>query len=609
MAGLDAAFEQDHTWPSTSLTFTGVHEQDGEIGSVLRPAKRNRKHITSRTLGSPQTPLMHKKPKDMETMEAREAPGKFVAVLGLQGAERVQRASAFHKSGFTAARVGPSNGQRAVAGRLYFHANKMAWRSELMVDGSKRQRSFSCKLYGYERARLLCEWSRNFVSQTARLPTDDETREAVRILMRLKIHTKHKAMDVSDLMSRPQGLSVVGTGPQFQSRAENKHAPTSAQGKAADYRTRQCDSARNFTTEHLAGTCNNKESGTYWGLETLDQDNTSLPHFMHECICADAKGKCGHCREPDSKPLHQEIYVKSKSSQTAGGSAEAAVATHQSEGECPERQSVSIAASAFRELGSLTALKTTVKRTKRQKAGKKPQSGVRGLYIHQNAWKVNYIERHGLATKLFAYPLGDIEEMKRQHLLARFFLRSVIEKKRQIYESDGEGLSEDEAVWTRRVERVGKFPQIPPLRQSSQMTQKGTHCALGRGEQSHRFTLKLLPSFNEPGNTGFEDSFDTEELHKYNHWGTLKLLLQRGNSPVLSPLARENNLSLKITPPNSSLVFSGDDPDDGEMMMHSMMMSSEACPSSLEAPDEMPTILNKTKDSSGEGGGMVCKSK
>lgn len=146
MAGLDAAFEQDHTWPSTSLTFTGVHEQDGEIGSVLRPAKRNRKHITSRTLGSPQTPLMHKKPKDMETMEAREAPGKFVAVLGLQGAERVQRASAFHKSGFTAARVGPSNGQRAVAGRLYFHANKMAWRSELMVDGSKRQRSFSCKV-------------------------------------------------------------------------------------------------------------------------------------------------------------------------------------------------------------------------------------------------------------------------------------------------------------------------------------------------------------------------------------------------------------------------------------------------------------------------------
>lgn len=41
--------------------------------------------------------------------------------------------------------------------------------------------------------------------------------------------------------------------------------------------------------------------------------------------------------------------------------------------------------------------------------------------------------------------LQDIEEMKRQYLLARFFLRSIIEKKRQIYESDGEGLSEDEA--------------------------------------------------------------------------------------------------------------------------------------------------------------------
>lgn len=143
MAGLDAAFEQDHTWPSTSLAFTGVHEQAGEIGSVLRPAKRNRKH---RTLGSPRRPLIHKKSKEMKTVEAREAPGKFVAVLGLQAAETVQRASAFHKSGYTAARVGPSNGQRAVAGRLYFHANKMAWRSELMVDGSKRQRSFSCKV-------------------------------------------------------------------------------------------------------------------------------------------------------------------------------------------------------------------------------------------------------------------------------------------------------------------------------------------------------------------------------------------------------------------------------------------------------------------------------
>lgn len=141
------------------------------------------------------------------------------------------------------------------------------------------------------------------------------------------------------------------------------------------------------------------------------------------------------------------------------------------------------------------------------------------------------------------------------------------------------------------------------------MTQKRTHYALGRGEQGHKFTLKLLPSFNEPGNIGLEDSFDTQELHKQNHWETLKLLLQRGDDPALSPLACENNLSLKITPPNSSLVFSGDDPDDGGLMMHSMIMSSEACPSSVEALDGMPTILNETKDSSGKGGGMVCKSK
>lgn len=34
--------------------------------------------------------------------------------------------------------------------------------------------------------------------------------------------------------------------------------------------------------------------------------------------------------------------------------------------------------------------------------------------------------------------------MKRQHILARIFLRQVIEKNRQLHDSDGDGLSDEE---------------------------------------------------------------------------------------------------------------------------------------------------------------------
>ncbi|CDJ31340.1 uncharacterized protein EMH_0065930 [Eimeria mitis] len=76
-----------------------------------------------------------------------------------------------------------------VAAKMYFHPGKMAWRSELLVNGSKRQRSFSCKLYGFERAKKMCEWSRNFVLRTARLPTGDETKEAIGKLMGYTVQT------------------------------------------------------------------------------------------------------------------------------------------------------------------------------------------------------------------------------------------------------------------------------------------------------------------------------------------------------------------------------------------------------------------------------------
>lgn len=42
----------------------------------------------------------------------------------------------------------------------------------------------SVQLYGYERARLMCEWARKFVLRTSRLPTDEETCTSLASLMK-----------------------------------------------------------------------------------------------------------------------------------------------------------------------------------------------------------------------------------------------------------------------------------------------------------------------------------------------------------------------------------------------------------------------------------------
>lgn len=124
-------------------------------------------------------------------------------------------------------------------------------------------------------------------------------------------------------------------------------------------------------------------------------------------------------------------------------------------------------------------------RAKRFNVGKKPFSGVRGIYFQQGLWKVKYRGDQEEAMKLFPYSPGvssgsssifglslreelvlgahlvykyanaaapcmgyllpqDEKDMKSQFELARSFLRQVIDKGRHLHDSDGEGLSEDE---------------------------------------------------------------------------------------------------------------------------------------------------------------------
>ncbi|PHJ24675.1 ap2 domain transcription factor ap2x-5 [Cystoisospora suis] len=89
-------------------------------------------------------------------------------------------------------------------------------------------------------------------------------------------------------------------------------------------------------------------------------------------------------------------------------------------------------------------------RLKRFNVGKKPYSGVRGIYFQQGAWKVRYRGNAEEVVKLFPYTHGvsrDLRSMSKQFKLARQFLRQVIAKGRQLHDSDGEGLSEDEPAW------------------------------------------------------------------------------------------------------------------------------------------------------------------
>ncbi|KEP63904.1 UNVERIFIED_CONTAM: AP2 domain transcription factor AP2X-5 [Hammondia hammondi] len=117
-----------------------------------------------------------------------------------------------------------------------------------------------------------------------------------------------------------------------------------------------------------------------------------------------------------------------------------------------KRREMNIAAGArFEELDGLKSLtRPRGGRTKRFNVGKKPFSGVRGIYFQQGAWKVRYRGDQEEVLKVFPYTNGDFDSMWFQFLLARQFLRQVIAKGRQLHDSDGEGLSDEEPAWILR---------------------------------------------------------------------------------------------------------------------------------------------------------------
>ncbi|OEH76331.1 hypothetical protein cyc_00592 [Cyclospora cayetanensis] len=403
-----------------------------------------------------------------------------------------------------------------VLAKMYFHMKKLAWRAELLINGTKRQRSFSCKLYGYERARLMCEWARNFVMRTATLPGDDDTRDALTVLMDFKLPSDNDGSAVPDLvdwlvtfppkapklvyrmLSEEETAAFKRQKKLERSAAKKEHQPdaewpltSGADGGREGQRTdremnsqphaadatllqeseetredkRTVVSAPELVVNLDSPQTMESEAKTEAsaGGELLAAPTTATAVAGQACadceaggyadvLCEEATGNSGCCSSSsrflqagsDQEAIAAQALVHSEGHPSAPSQATIG-------GEDPV-SSDALWKKVFPELALLPVLVAAQMRRKRRRVGKKPHSGVRGMYFQQGAWKINYFGEFGEMSKLFPYTHGNAKEMKQQHMLARLFLKHVIEKNRQIHESDGEGLSDEEP---------GKLPRLP----------------------------------------------------------------------------------------------------------------------------------------------------
>ncbi|KAL8435049.1 hypothetical protein ACSSS7_002719 [Eimeria intestinalis] len=452
-----------------------------------------------------------------------------------------------------------------VMAKMYFHRKKEAWRAELLIEGTKKQKSFSCRLYGYERARLMCEWARKFVLRTSRLPTDEETCNSLASLMKEPL-PPHAAPPLPPVPGdrNPTGGPPNGPQPPFASAAvqdaaaappaiqmpkhmllaHGQEQPTAAAtaGPTADSLTLGGGdlsaalpggplgpvSSRGPLEAMPAGApppCKKRKESTKPG-----DSSTKMRKGGNPANCAAVKKSPGPQGAPEGVPStdpqilvgaplaaerEPEPHLQAEASNgpppsgppaenreteasqehllspyfllsdppapppftpnavpAFGGPGELAelpptcgaplmqvdgfgapsppLPPRESLGEpgmsCLDAARIQDACNPwFEELEQLKKIsRPKGGRAKRFNVGKKPFSGVRGIYFQQGLWKVKYRGEQEEAMKLFPYSPGDEKEMKTQFELARSFLRQVIDKGRHLHDSDGEGLSEEE---------------------------------------------------------------------------------------------------------------------------------------------------------------------
>lgn len=111
------------------------------------PAKKARLRAAPKARVRRQKKAAPPSPEEGCLEEATELP-KDPLVSGSDSMQKVVFITASgHMQGSTPARLRSAEGTVEVMAKMYFHRKKLAWRAEVLINGTKRQKSFSCKVY------------------------------------------------------------------------------------------------------------------------------------------------------------------------------------------------------------------------------------------------------------------------------------------------------------------------------------------------------------------------------------------------------------------------------------------------------------------------------
>lgn len=363
---------------------------------------------------------------------------------------------------------------------------------------------FCCaQLYGYERARLMCEWARKFVLRTSRLPTDEETCTSLASLMKepLPLHvstalpymadrypggpevphapfagaadttasaaskfnrnaTASSDQPLKTLTALNPGSAVARVGPQGRDTAslqEESKGSLEQQGDAPGVSKKRKEPAK--TCE---GNIKVRKGGATHGSTLLKKSQAAngTPRVIAESPVLSSQRVEGgdvvaaavsdnhrltapaECRESrPQQPLSTYLAFSGAEAGTANYSNGASISARPEPQDVPQAeislshgveslgaplrredfpgspeeaprpgdliQPVQEGNPWFEELQQLKKI-TRPKggRAKRFNVGKKPFSGVRGIYFQQGLWKVKYRGDQEEAMKLFPYSPG-----------------------------------------------------------------------------------------------------------------------------------------------------------------------------------------------------------
>lgn len=251
------------------------------------------------------------------------------------------------------------------------------------------------QLYGCERARMMCEWARNFVLRTGRLPTDEETCDSLAVLLEAPLPGAREGPSTLDIQQwllcyPPEAPRLVyrrppgGTGPAVYRLESNdqifqcQHAKPTCQnlGRRALLNAQR-------QRELRRGSANSSGPG---------QASTGSQPALYQYFPCDGGPRSIYALTTEAAPLQHMVETPAVRAPRMNGIA--AAAARAPSGSRSLREQEAELAWDFPELASLSKLTKPKARIKRRKVGKKPHSGVRGMYFQQGSWKVRIQFKH-----------------------------------------------------------------------------------------------------------------------------------------------------------------------------------------------------------------------